>query len=262
MRLIFGFILFLNLIACANKEEKRSKLNHSLKEIKPLFKDEDAFENEIKSIETNNKLIEVSSLEYLSSEGDSYLVKGLVEVSKNKQNMTLRKLTFRKVSQNGNETICSYFYIGSRKFSSECEQLIQKGVEFIKVFTKSYYDDSSNVFFSKSSSGRADSFNKNEFSSCKPTNHDDNLALKIINQEGDFETNFQGFTESMGKNYLILGTESMSSTVAFLDYNPSLKLLKNNEKKYLGKKLIVSFSVKTEANGFTFQALEDIDFAK
>lgn len=60
----------------------------------------------------------------------------------------------------------------------------------------------------------------------------------------------------MGKNYLILGTESMSSTVAFLDYNPTLKLLKNNEKKYLGKKLIVSFSVKTEANGFTFQAFE------
>jgi hypothetical protein len=107
----------------------------------------------------------------------------------------------------------------------------------------------------------AENFDKSAFSACNPTTHDDSLALKIINQEGEFETNFQSFTENMGKNFLILGTENMTSTVAFLDYNPTLKLLKNNQKRYFGKKLIVNFSVETEANGFTFQALNDIQIA-
>jgi hypothetical protein len=38
--------------------------------------------------------------------------------------------------------------------------------------------------------------------------------------------------------------------------------LKKNEKKYLGKKLTVDFSVQSEANGFTFQVMKNVRIAQ
>jgi hypothetical protein len=226
-----------------------------LKEVKPMFEGENIFENEITKIEKNPKYIEVTSLDYLSNDGESFVAKGLVEPKNGYQNMTLKKLTFTQISKNGDETICSYYYLGIRKFASTCQQTLLNGMKLSKVITRSYYDDSGQVFFSKSTS---ENINDKNFIKCKPVNHDDKLALKIINQEGEFETRFQGFTENMGKSYLILGTNSYTSTVAFPAFNPTLSLLKKNENKYLGKKLIINFSVEKEANGFTFQALKDI----
>jgi hypothetical protein len=261
MRLLIGLFIFAILLSCSENKQEESKPQHALKEIKPLFDDEIAYENEIRNIDSDKRLTEVTSLEYLSGEGESFVVKGLVETKQDNQVMTLKKLTFKQVFKNGNESTCSYYYIGTRKFASTCEQSILTGNDLKKVLTKSYYNDSSEVFFSKRISGNSENINETSYSACKQVDHDDQLALKIINQEGEFETKFQGFTESMGKNYLILGTHDYTSTVAFAEFNPTLKLLMNNEKKYTGKKLIIDFSVVTEPNGFTFQALTDVKIA-
>ena len=262
MRFIIGLFLFGVLFSCGQDNHEEKKSSYKLKDVKPLFKNEGAFENEIKNIESDKNLIEVTSLEYLSNEGESFVVKGLVETKKEDQGMTIKKLQLKQISAKGIETTYSYYYIGIRKFASYCEQFILNGNSLDKTLTKSYYDDSSEVIFSKRTSVSSEKRNENNYSKCEPINHDDQLVLKIINQEDEFETKFQGFTENMGKIYLILGTDHFTSAIAFTEFNPTLKILKNNEKKYLGNKLIVDFSVVEEANGFTFQALKDIRFAQ
>ena len=149
MRLLIGLFIFAILLSCSENKQEESKPQHALKEIKPLFDDEIAYENEIRNIDSDKRLTEVTSLEYLSGEGKSFVVKGLVETKQDDQVMTLKKLTFKQVFKNGNESTCSYYYLGTRKFASTCEQSILTGNDLKKVLTKSYYNDSSEVFFSK-----------------------------------------------------------------------------------------------------------------
>jgi hypothetical protein len=81
----------------------------------------------------------------------------------------------------------------------------------------------------------------------------------IINQKGDFQTNFQGFMEMLDRTYLLVGTEKYGSTLAFQEYSGILKLLKNRENQYKNKPLKIEFEILTEANGFTFQALTGLE---
>ncbi len=262
MRFLIGLLLLVFIFSCEQNKEGKSITKHTLKEVKPMFENEIIFENEIKDIETNENLVEVTSLDYLRDNGESYVAKGLVEIGKENQEMTLKKLIFKKIFTNGNETTCTFYYKGTRKFASINEQAILKKDVLLKIITKSYYDDSSRVFFTKKLSGKAENIENYSYKKCKPMDHNDNLALNIINQEGDFQTNFQGFTELDGRLFFILGTEHYTSTILFSEYNQILSLLKKNEKKYLGKKLIVDFSVQNEANGFTFQVMKNVRIAQ
>ena len=249
-------ICLIILTSCGNNTSKTEENTHELKEIKPFFKEEPIFEDEINSIENNSQLIEVSSLDYLRNDGKTFLVKGWVD-----ENGGLKKLSFRSYNDKGEESIFYYYYIGKRKIATICDQTILKGNESMKVLTKSFYDDSSNVFFSKKALITEQSEDNYVYKKCKPVNHNDNLAWKIINQENEFETRFQGFTQNMGRNFLIVGTDNYTSTIAFGEYSDILNKLKLNEANCIGKKLIVDFTLQTEANGFTFQALKNLRFA-
>jgi hypothetical protein len=261
MRIFIGFVFLGLLISCGEKKKDIKSRNSSKKQINSFFENEEAYENEVLKIDSDKSLLEVTSLEYLSNEGQSLVAKALVESKNDGKSMIIKKLTCKQISQNGIESTYSFYYLGIRKFASTCEKSFLQENEMKKFVTKSYYDDSSHVFFSKRLAISSETSNLTKYSKCKPTNHDDKRALRIINQEGEFETNFQGFTENLGRSYLILGTDYYTSTVAFDVNNPSLDLLKKNEKKYLGKKLIVDFFVTNDNNGFTYQALNNLSVA-
>lgn len=262
MKFLIGLVLCGFLISCNQNKKENSHNSLSLKEVHSMFDGEEQFENEIKNIETNEHLIEVTSLEYLRDNGDTYVVKGLVESRNENQEMTLKKLIFKKIVANGDETIYTFYYKGNQKIVSINEESYLKKDELIKVIIKSYYDNSNHAIFSKKISGKAEEIENHLYKSCKKIEHDDNTALKIINQEDEFQTNFQGFTNLDGKMFFIVGTKHFTSTLAFSEYNEILSLLKKNEKKYLGKKLIVDFSVDSEPNGFTFQVMKNVQFAQ
>jgi hypothetical protein len=86
-------------------------------------------------------------------------------------------------------------------------------------------------------------------------------ALSIIKRTGDFETRFQGFEEAFGRKFIVVGTENQTTTVAFNVLSPILKELIKTEKSSQNKLLEVQFSPITEPDGFTFQALIDLEYA-
>jgi hypothetical protein len=86
-------------------------------------------------------------------------------------------------------------------------------------------------------------------------------ALAVIKRIGDFETRFRGFDEAFGRKFIVLGTENQTSTLAFNVESPILKQLMNGEKKYKNELLEVQFSPITEPDGFTFQALVDLNYS-
>mgnify|MGYP000871406807 CR=1 FL=1 len=73
-----------------------------------MFENEVVFENEIKDIESNENLVEVTSLEYLRDNGETYVVKGLVETGNENQEMTLKKLIFISLWFRHQRSICSF----------------------------------------------------------------------------------------------------------------------------------------------------------
>ena len=255
----FKIVVFIFLILFfygCNENKNNSNEKRTLKMLSPFFKGESAYENEILKIETDKNLTEVTSLNYINSNGKPFIVKGFVD-----NQMNLRKLIYGNTYDNGNESIITFYYIGSRKFASINEYTHSFENKFHKKITKSFYDDSSKVFFSKFSNYNDQTNELTPFKKCKISSHDDSFALKIINQQGEFQTNFQGFTENMGRYYLLLGTDNYTSAVAFSNLSGILKLLKDDEKKYLGRNLIVDFKIVTEANGFTYQEIKTVKFA-
>lgn len=252
--LIISAFIFLR---CSGNEYDNLKEKKSSTKNKDLFEGEKAFSNEINSIEKDKKITEVTSLNYINREGKSFSVKGFVD-----SEMNLRKLTYNRIFDNGDESKLSFYYIGNRKFATRNEYSHSNETSFKTKITESFYDDSSKVFFSKCSSIDHNSNKSNKFKKCNPISHNDNFALKIINQQGEFQTNFQGFTENMGRIYLLVGTENYTSALAISKLDGIIKLLKSNENKFLGKKLKVDFTINTEANGFTFQAIKSVQLTQ
>lgn len=248
-------VLAISFSCSENKDSINKSINNA--EIKPFFEGESTFENEISKIEHDTQLTEVTSLDYIDSEGKSWIVKAMVD-----NEMNVRKLTLPRTFTNGDNSILSFYYLGARKFASIEEYSRVRNEIYSKTLTKSFYDDSVQVFFSKKAYQTEDLESEGNFKKTKSIAHSDALALAIINQEGDFQTKFQGFIENLGKTYLIVGTDKYSSTLAFSEYSGLLKQLKANEKKYIGQKLKVQFTTSTEANGFTFQVLTDLSLAK
>lgn len=71
-------------------------------------------------------------------------------------------------------------------------------------------------------------------------------AMRVVNQEGEFETTFQGFVELEGFLFLVVGEnkkEGYASSLIVQKYSPTILQLKSNEKQMIGKPLVVEFAI-------------------
>lgn len=82
-------------------------------------------------------------------------------------------------------------------------------------------------------------------------------AKRVLAQSDEFETTFQGFVEVQALNYLILGAKNSTGYVTSLrlDYEDAfIKQLLVNPKKYLNRKMYVTFQNVTDPTGFQYQS--------
>jgi hypothetical protein len=89
-------------------------------------------------------------------------------------------------------------------------------------------------------------------------------AMRAINQQGEFETTFQGFVDSDMFTYLSVGENKPDGfrSALRLDYKDELILmLRSNQEGYLGEKIRVNYEKRVEDNGFSFQVYAGGKFA-
>jgi len=126
----------------------------------------------------------------------------------------------------------------------------------------SYFGSNRKVIYTASKLGNSeDELNQKVAIRSKKTDFSPKKALQIINQQGPFETRYQGHIETENYNFIIVGTSGKTgqkSAIAFnSNYPLAAEMVKNNE-QYLNRKLRIEFTKVTEANNFSYQGLTGI----
>jgi hypothetical protein len=154
------------------------------------------------------------------------------------------------------------FYIeGGKKFATK--QIVYDNTRQPTMFTEriSFYDKNEKVIYSKEREAEYEEFLSQ--ASFKPGALFDckfDRALRLLNEEGEFETTFQGFIETKTVDYIIVGPNTkngFTSSLAVVMPNALTQELKSNQLKYVGKKIEVLFEKTIEGN-VTYQALLNI----
>jgi hypothetical protein len=86
-------------------------------------------------------------------------------------------------------------------------------------------------------------------------------AMQVINQQGEFATTFQGFVQSGGLTYILVGENSQdgfASSLAIQYENEDIKKLKLNERGMIGTPLQIKHQTMVDEKGLKFQVLLDL----
>lgn len=86
-------------------------------------------------------------------------------------------------------------------------------------------------------------------------------AMQVINQQGEFATTFQGFVQSGGLTYILVGEnsqEGFASSLAVQYENEDIKKLKLNERGMIGTPLHIKHQTMVDEKGLKFQVLLEL----
>lgn len=86
-------------------------------------------------------------------------------------------------------------------------------------------------------------------------------AMEVINQQGEFTTTFQGFVQSGGLTYILVGENSkdgFASSLAVQYENEDIKKLRQNERGMIGTPLQISHQTMVDEKGLKFQILVNL----
>lgn len=255
--------VFVLVAACRNNSnleelEKKSKLGVE-GEYKPV-QNEAFYERKIYEIDSDTSLLEVGSLYYTKEDGSSYEVFAFLDANKR-----IVKLVENYVDGASGKYGKNVFYFdeGKKIVSNEhFEEKVANQSKFVERI--SYYKKNGHVVGTKIRVAKFEEdldkiiYEKSKLTDCMTTN-----AENALNQEGSFETTFQGFVQNGNQHYLIVGEPKKDGFVSALlvqYYDSNIKKLISQEAVMMGKKLRVSFQKMKDDDGFQFQVLMAVAF--
>lgn len=223
------------------------------------FKEQAELDSLKAEIDSKIGLREVYSLRYLSSEDDVNQVFGLID-----EELNISRLEHVLIPKEGVELQTRYYFQNGTIFLSTQLRKKFENEQFFLREIRTYYDENGVVLFT--GERRASDETKLEERPWKKIAGRvmvPQKAMEIINQQGEFATNFLNLSEAMGKKYIVVGTDKQSSTVAYHDgISGDLKLLLARPDKFVNQPLSISFTEITDANDFCFQALKELKIVK
>lgn len=247
----------LMLFSCGDSEKSAkndaTKSSHNIAKIS----EEDKLSQKINLIDSSQQLRIINGLAFGNiDKGISIEAIGYLDT--NEQEVKIEEIY--SDSKTGN-TERTFFYIeGGKKFASK--QIIYDNTRQPTMFIEriSFYDKIGKVTYTKEREAEYEellsqaSFKPAALFDCKI-----DRALRIMNEEGEFETTFLGFVETKTVDYIIIGpkTKEFTTSLAVVSPNALTQELKSNQLKYVGKKIEVLFEKTMEGN-VTYQALLNI----
>lgn len=126
-----------------------------------------------------------------------------------------------------------------------------------------FYNDKGEATSSKERTARYEELLEQEsFSKVTTTPLSSENAMMVLNQQGPYETTFQGFVESGPYSFLIVGENAADGYTSSLSIqeppSPTINYLRQQGKKALGQKLLVNFERLYDAQGYEMQVLMDV----
>lgn len=129
-----------------------------------------------------------------------------------------------------------------------------------------YYDKKGKAIFTKEKSAEYEvDLDYTTMTPAKIKAIDEKRTYQILNQEGDFETTFQGTVENESAIFLIVGPNrpnAYTSALSIQNFNGDINLLMKNPKKYVGVPLNVQHQQMEDEKGFQFQVLLNLEIKK
>ncbi len=159
----------------------------------------------------------------------------------------IQKIEETMISPTGSVTSNLFYYKDGAKYATKqfVEQIAGDSVYFEEY--RSYYNKDESVKLTKKRSAayeemlEYESFTVTDNKDCKA-----DRAMRIVNQEGEFETTFQGFVELEGFLFLVVGENKKSgyaSSLIVQQYTPDILELKAKESEMIGTPLEVQFMI-------------------
>ena len=129
------------------------------------------------------------------------------------------------------------------------------GVKFVERI--SYYDDNGQATYTKEKRVNYEEELENvSYQSVDLVTIKTDRIFRILNQEGEFQTTFQGLVETESLNYLIVGepkVDGYTSAMRIEFEDHFVKEIYKNPKKYMNKKLRVTFQLSRLQDNFEYQ---------
>ncbi len=260
--IFFLFLVGCAIFGCNEKQSKQIKdINVNSEELRNSdFANDSIYFSFKNNIESDSSLFEASSLDFSKNTGANIHAEALID---NNQNIRKLKSVIIDTIQ---ETIHEFYYInGKKRVSSKLISFYQKESDYFHQYI-SFYDSSGALLytgfktFEDLINAEMIPFEKMD----SMMDMSDDYAKNIIQQQGDFKTNFRGFVDLVAYNleFLKVGSNDgkYSSLLAISSDNAKIQKLKNNEDNLKGKPLRVEFTKVTRGDGFSYQLLLDVNF--
>lgn len=251
------------LISCSNgaQDSESESDNGNSVQTNKSGKTEDEIEQKIANTDLQVDLKEENSLYFAKDDGSSIEVKALLDKTNG-----IVKMEEKYVDKSKNEYGTRVFYIENAKKYASKERFEEKsGGKVYFVERISYYDNQEKVTATKIRKAPfeeeldAQVFEKVDLFDCSIKQ-----ALDVLNQEGEFETRFQGFINSAKDSYISVGKSEDGYVSALLvQYeNTTTQKLRKNQTSSIGEKLDLEYQKIIDENGFEFQVLLTVTEAK
>ncbi len=194
--------IFLSLIftGCNSSNDKNEKSDSGKEQ--PKFPNEDQLEEKMAAIENNKNLLVVNSLNYNNNAGSTAGAIAYLDAEKNTVKMDEM---FSDVTT-GNYGTYTFYIENGKKFVSK-EVYFDNELK-IPIFVEriSFYDKNQKVIYTKERTAEyEEDLPKMQFQIAKLKDCSLDRTMRILNQEKDFETTFQGFASDGSTKFLLVG---------------------------------------------------------
>jgi hypothetical protein len=260
-----GMIFFLSatvlfLAACGSGDPKETKKDDQKKET--AYEGEADFENRMSAIDNNDKLSIANSLDYRDNAGSTEAVTAYLD---DQQNIVKLEEDFSDVKTSNFGTLIFYIENG-KKFATKEVYQENRMAEPLFIERITYYDKSEKPVYAKVRTATYEmDLESQPFETTKAENVSVSRAMRVLNQEKEFETTFQGLASDGTLQYLVVGentADGYAASLAVQHTEGDIKKLFNDEKGMIGTPLEIQFERMVDETGLEFQVLLSVKIKK
>ena len=261
---IVYFSLFLSLFALISCKSNDSETKNPKDSIESTVPDnvEISYEEYAAEINADDSLLIANSMFYTNEAGESVkVILFFRQVGDSSELVKMQELMVKDPS--GVISTNEFYYKAGKKTISRQFFPESEGDSLYFVELSSFYNNDEKVLITKRRTSpweellHQETYTKVANKACR-----DDRAFSVVNQEGNFETTFQGFVDMNPYLYLLVGEnkkEGYTSALIVQSRTNVVRQLQANESEMIGTPLVVNFDVIQEGPSEQ-QILLGVDF--